>query len=53
MNIFTVWQEDENAERGYRIWIDYHRIEKWRIYDIEIGDENAPSEGPGSHGPNQ
>lgn len=49
--LFTVWQEDENAEEGYRMIKAMDRLpsnpEVEDIYDFENGNMNAPSEGPG------
>lgn len=49
--LFTVWQEDENADGGYRMIKAMDRLpsnpEVEDIYDIENGDMNAPKEGPG------
>jgi len=49
--LFTVWQEDENVDGGYRMIKAMDRLpsnpEVEDIYDIENGDMNAPKEGPG------
>jgi len=51
--LFTVWQEDENAPdgTGYRMIKAMDRLpsnpEVEDIYDIENGDMNVPKEGPG------
>ena len=51
--LFTVWQEDENAAdgTGYRMIKAMDRLpsnpEVEDIYDIENGDMDAPREGPG------
>jgi len=48
---FSVWQEDEDAEGGYRLIRAQEQLpsnpEVEDIYDIENGDKNGPSEGPG------
>lgn len=47
--LFTVWQEDDNAEGGYRMIKAMDRLpsnpEVEDIYDFENGNMNAPSEG--------
>lgn len=49
--LFTVWQEDENAEGGYRMIKAMDRLpsnpEVEDIFDIENGDMKEPGEGPG------
>lgn len=49
--LFTVWQEDENAEGGYRMIKAMDRLpsnpEVEDIFDIENGDMNEPGNGPG------
>jgi hypothetical protein len=49
--LFTVWQEDEDADGGYRLIKAMDRLpsnpEVEDIYDIENGDMNAPSDGFG------
>lgn len=49
--LFTVWQEDEGAEGGYRMIKAMDRLpsnpEVEDIYDIENGNMNAPQEGLG------
>mmetsp|Transcript_8242 Transcript_8242/g.14345 ORF Transcript_8242/g.14345 Transcript_8242/m.14345 type:complete len:431 (+) Transcript_8242:75-1367(+) len=49
--LFTVWQEDEEAEGGYRMIKAMDRLpsnpEVEDIYDIENGNMNAPQEGMG------
>jgi len=49
--LFTVWQEDEGAEGGYRMIKAMDRLpsnpEVEDIYDIENGAMNAPQEGMG------
>ncbi|KAL3785914.1 hypothetical protein HJC23_008109 [Cyclotella cryptica] len=49
--LFTVWQDDENAEGGYRMIKAMDRLpsnpEVEDIYDIENGDKKEPGEGPG------
>jgi len=49
--LFTVWQEDEVAEGGYRMIKAMDRLpsnpEVEDIYDIENGDMKAPQEGLG------
>lgn len=49
--LFTVWQEDESAEGGYRMIKAMDRLpsnpEVEDIYDIENGDTKDPGQGPG------
>jgi len=49
--LFTVWQEDENSEGGYRMIKAMDRLpsnpEVEDIYDIENGDKKEPGAGPG------
>jgi len=49
--LFTVWQEDEEAEGGYRMIKAMDRLpsnpEVEDIYDIENGDMSAPQDGLG------
>ncbi|KAL9184832.1 hypothetical protein ACHAXT_002609 [Thalassiosira profunda] len=49
--LFTVWEEDEGAEGGYRMIKAMDRLpsnpEVEDIYDIEQGDMKAPQEGLG------
>ena len=49
--LFTVWQEDEEAEGGYRMIKAMDRLpsnpEVEDIYDIENGDMSAPQDGFG------
>jgi hypothetical protein len=48
---FTVWQDDEAEDGGYRMIKQLERLpsnpEVEDIYDIENGDKNAPAQGPG------
>lgn len=48
---FSIWQEDADAEGGYRLISSLDRLpsnpEVEDIYDIENGDKNAPKEGFG------
>jgi hypothetical protein len=48
---FSVWQEDENADGGYRLIASLDRLpsnpEVEDIYDIENGNKDAPSDGFG------
>mmetsp|Transcript_10905 Transcript_10905/g.16842 ORF Transcript_10905/g.16842 Transcript_10905/m.16842 type:complete len:399 (+) Transcript_10905:149-1345(+) len=48
---FSVWQEDENVEGGYRLIRAQDTLpsnpEVEDIYDMENGDKDRPSEGPG------
>ena len=49
--LFTVWQEDETADGGYRMIKVMDRLpsnpEVEDIFDIENGDMSEPGEGPG------
>lgn len=48
---FTVWQEDENADGGYRLIASLDQLpsnpEVEDIYDVENGNKDAPSDGFG------